>query len=332
MITLSGEKFLYYNNNHRTFRVIILLILFGISGTTTYAQYGGTAGAFSRMGFGARGLAMGNAMTAIVGGEISPYYNPALAAFQTDHVFTAAYSMMSLDRSLNFVQYCQHLKGTAGIAVGIINSGVSKIDGRNIDGQPTGDLSTSENLFFGAFANNFSDLLTLGAMFKYYHYQLYENISTYSAGVDFGCIITLDGKTRIGLTVSDLGVKYRWDTSKLYGDQGSATIDEFPTIIKIGVARTFVDSTLTASIDYAASSNSTQQLRCGVEWNPLENFSLRAGCDRIDLQDRSSGAMPTFGFAAGYPIGNWRPTIHYAYGIEPFSPTGIHIISVTVGF
>jgi hypothetical protein len=308
------------------------MIFVAIAGTTAYAQYGGTPGAFSRMGFGARGLALGNAMTAIVGGDVSPYYNPALAAVQNGHVLTAAYSMLSLDRSLNFVQYCQHLRGTAGIAVGFINAGVSKIDGRDADSNPTGDLSTSENLFFGAFANNFSDVVTVGVMFKYYHYQLYENISTYSAGVDFGCIISLDEKTRIGLTVNDVGVKYRWDTSKLYGELGSATIDEFPVLIKIGIARTFIDSTLTASIDFVASTNSTQHLRCGIEWSPVQYFSLRAGCDRIDLQDRTSGAMPTVGFAAGYPLGDWHPTIHYAYGVEPFSPSGIHIISVTVGF
>ncbi len=244
-------------------------------GSSVHAQYGGTAGAFARIGFGARGVAMGNAMTAVVSGKLSPYYNPALTAFQSDHVITAAYTVMSLDRSLNFLQYSQHLKKSAGIAVGFINSGVSKIDGRDSDGISTGDLSTSEYLFFASFANSFTDKLACGVTFKYYYYKLYENITAYSAAVDLGCIYSINKNMSVGIAVNDLGAKYRWDTSKIYGDQGTTTIDAFPTIIKIGVAHTLFDSTVTAAIDYVASSQNTHHLRVGVEWNPLESFSLR---------------------------------------------------------
>ena len=38
----------------------------------------GLAGAPMRMGFGARGMAMGNAMTAVTSGDVQSYYNPAL--------------------------------------------------------------------------------------------------------------------------------------------------------------------------------------------------------------------------------------------------------------
>ena len=313
-------------------RSLCILVFLGAWEPSAIAQYGGTAGAFSRIGFGARGLALGNAMTAIVNGDISPYYNPALPAFQSGRVVTAAYTIMSLDRSLNFVQYSQRLRGSAAVAIGIINSGVSKIDGRDTDGRPTGYLSTSENLIFGTFAKTFTDWWTIGATFKYYHYSLYENISASALTVDLGFMITVDNNTTIGVTLNDLNVKYQWNTTKLYGDQGSSTIDEFPTLIKVGVARMLFDSMLTASIDYVASTSSTHQLRLGLEWNPQEYFSLRAGCDRIDLQDSYSGAMPTFGFAVRYPMNGWHPAIHYAYGIEPFSPSGIHLIAVTVGF
>jgi hypothetical protein len=297
-----------------------------------HAQYGGTAGAFARIGFGARGLAMGNAMTAVVNGELAPYYNPALTAFQSDHAFTAAYTAMSLDRSLNFVQYIQHLKKYAGISVGIINSGVSKIDGRDANAIPTGGISTSENMFFASFANRFSDWLTFGVTFKYYHYKLYEDITAYTVGVDLGCIVIIDKDMSIGASVGDIGAKYQWNTTKLYDDRGLTTEDVFPTIIKIGIARTFFDSSVTAAIDYVASTENTHQLCAGIEWSPMDIFSLRAGCDRMDIRDRWSGAMPTFGFAIEYPMGSWHPTIDYTYGIEPFAPSGIHIISVTVGF
>ena len=45
------------------------------------AQVGGHAGAFTRLGFGARGMGMGNAMTAVTDGYVVGSYNPALIPF-----------------------------------------------------------------------------------------------------------------------------------------------------------------------------------------------------------------------------------------------------------
>ena len=39
-------------------------------------------GAFSRMGFGARGIGMGNAMSAVTTGNLVSYYNPAFHHFR----------------------------------------------------------------------------------------------------------------------------------------------------------------------------------------------------------------------------------------------------------
>lgn len=322
---------MYYNKTLLNAGIVSLLILFAGSFSPVRAQYGGTAGAFARIGFGARGLSMGNAMTAVINGEVSPYYNPALSAYQNDHLFTAAYTVLSLDRSLNFFQYSQYLKQYAGIAAGVITSGVSKIDGRDTDGMPTGNLSTTEIMAFGSFANRFSDDLAFGVTFKYYHYILYQDVSAYTIGVDLGCIYTIDENTTAGIAVSDMGAKYRWNTSNIYGDQGLTTEDAFPTLISIGFARTFFDSSVTAAITYVASTQATHQLRAGIEWNAMKYFSIQAGCDRIDLRDRWSGAMPTFGFSLSYPMHDFRPTIKYAYGIEPFAPAGMHIISISVG-
>ncbi|MGB5289477.1 MAG: hypothetical protein WBN42_13405, partial [Ignavibacteriaceae bacterium] len=60
-------------------------------------------GAFSRIGFGARGIGMGNAVSSITEGELVSYYNPAITPFQENNSFQAGYSFLSLDRSLNFL-------------------------------------------------------------------------------------------------------------------------------------------------------------------------------------------------------------------------------------
>lgn len=99
------------------------------------------AGSFSRMGFGARGMGMGNAMAAVIDGNLVSYYNPALSAFQNDNYFQTSYSFLSLDRALNFLNFTKKFefgkskkKRTAGISIGIINAGVSGIKGTDNQG------------------------------------------------------------------------------------------------------------------------------------------------------------------------------------------------------
>ena len=46
-------------------------------------------GAFSRIGFGARGIGFGNALSSITEGQLVSYYNPAITPFQENNSFQA---------------------------------------------------------------------------------------------------------------------------------------------------------------------------------------------------------------------------------------------------
>ena len=63
-----------------------------------FSEINSMPGSFSRMGFGARGMAMGNAMSAVASGDLISYYNPALSVFLTGNLFTSSLSTLSLDR------------------------------------------------------------------------------------------------------------------------------------------------------------------------------------------------------------------------------------------
>ena len=62
----------------------ITLQVAGSSSAKAQTSYdpGGLAGAPMRMGFGARGMAMANALTAVKTDDETGYYNPALVPFQ----------------------------------------------------------------------------------------------------------------------------------------------------------------------------------------------------------------------------------------------------------
>ena len=166
-----------------------------------FTEINSKVGAFSRMGFGARGIGMGNAMSAVTTGNLVSYYNPALPPFQEYNSFQSGYSFLSLDRSLNFLSFTRKFdfyskvnsqdkepRATAGLSFGIINSGVSGIDGRDNNGLQTGELSTSENQVFLGVSNKFSKKLSLGIAVKFYYYKLYEEITTNGIGLDIGAL------------------------------------------------------------------------------------------------------------------------------------------------
>lgn len=299
---------------------------------TSLAQLGGTPGAFSRMGFGARGIGMGNALTAVASGDVVGYYNPALLSWSEYRQVSASFGILSLDRRLNFLSYSQPLRPSAGISAGIINSGVSNIDGRDADGEPTGPLKTSENEVFMSFSNRFKGGFSLGITIKLLYYHLYTDVSTTTVGLDFGFYIPINDAIALGVTARDVNSKYRWDTSELYGQQGTSRTWEFPQLYTLGMAYRLPDSLALVAADFEISNKSTIMGRFGVEVPLIPEISVRAGIDRVDLKEKGNGVKPTFGFSARKSIDDWTPAINYAFVVEPFSPSPTHIISLTVIF
>ncbi|MDR3668141.1 MAG: hypothetical protein P4L35_14965, partial [Ignavibacteriaceae bacterium] len=83
--------------------LLFLIISTALMAQTQFSSMGDMPGAFSRFGFGARGMGMGNAMSAVTEGNLVSYYNPALSVYQERNSFQTSYSILSLDRSLNFL-------------------------------------------------------------------------------------------------------------------------------------------------------------------------------------------------------------------------------------
>jgi hypothetical protein len=313
-------------------RILFSILIFATLVTVpAKAQLAGAPGAFARLGFGARGMGMGNALTAVIDGDITSFYNPAVTPFLTDKVAALSYGLLSLDRSLNTLSYSQAIKPTAGFSVGIINAGVRKIDGRDGDGFQTGDLFTSENQFSFSFANRMSKIISIGIALKIYYYRLYENVSSTDLGIDAGGIARLSDNLALGIVVQDIGSKYKWDTSNLYGDQGNSTVEPFPLLRKIGLSYAFNDNAGLLSLDLENSNKSTNIIRIGGELFLSDMFTVRAGLDHWDTQEPAQAA-PTFGFSVRTSSARLTPVINYAYVIEPYGLFGMHIISLSTRF
>lgn len=328
--------------------LLFLIITQTVYSQPEFSEMSVKPGAFSRMGFGARGIGMGNAMSAITQGNLVSYYNPALTVFQEGNSFQTSYSFLSLDRSLNFLNFTrkfdfysskdslvenQEPRSTAGFSIGIINSGVSSIEGYDNNGLKTEDLSTSENQFFIGLANRFSKKLSLGLNVKFYYYKLYEEITSTSFGVDLGALYKVNEMFNVALMVSDLNSKYKWDTGTLYGSQnGITTEDKFPLLLKIGIGYHNREKGITAGIDFENSSVNSNVLKLGIEYNIFENLYLRGGIDQFDLSNKDRPAKPALGFSYSRNFGNILIGINYAFMIEQYSPQDRHIVGVNINF
>ncbi len=313
----------------------------------TQAQ-NGTAGAFTRMGFGARGQGMGNALTTVNTGTISTYYNPALSAFQEGHVLHGSYGILSLDRKFNQVSYTQMIRihnkeaniyadepgvqSISGVSISWINAGDANIQGYDSDGFKTDLLSVFENQFAVNFGTRFSDRLAAGFNAKFYYAGLYEGVTSSGFGLDIGILYTVSPSLRIGLVAQELLTKYKWDTSELYGAQnGNSTEDPFARIYRLGVGYTLPNESGIAAVDVEAVED-VYLARLGVEIPIVENIWLRGGVERIDFSDAGIDPRPTFGFSISQPIAQMQPVIHYAFILEPVAPTPTHVLSFALQF
>ncbi len=74
----------------------ILLSLFSVVSFAQpqFSEMAVSPGAFSRLGFGARGIGLGNAVSSITEGELVSYYNPAITPFQENNSFQVGYSFL----------------------------------------------------------------------------------------------------------------------------------------------------------------------------------------------------------------------------------------------
>lgn len=310
----------------KTFASLALLLLIPFCAS---AQIAGTAGSFSRLGFGARGMGMGNAGVAVNTGAVSTYYNPALSAFSQSPTAAATFSILAFDRYENSLSYTQPLKPLAGLSVGLINAGVRHIDGRDADGQQTEEYSVTENQFYLSFANRVDERLSIGVTVKLLYSKLFEDVKSTTVGFDLGLCAQLTDQLSLGAAVIDLNSKYKWDTKQIYFENGRTTEDKFPNLRRIGLAYTIPSAGALLSAEYENSSQGSNIFRVGAEYTFLEHFTLRGGVDRLELGDKATGAKPSLGFTVTQPLTGWTPSIHYSYIVESFAPNGMHIISIS---
>lgn len=327
-------------------RSVFLLLVLGVglavggAPSPAVGQDTGT-GAFSRLGFGARGMALGNALAADPSADVSSHYNPALLPSADNQRISASAALLSFDRELQFLEFTTPVGPTAGIGLSLTHAGVSDIDGRNADGVHTEALSTDEFALSLAFGNRFTDWLSVGTALTLYQSELVPDVDPVRGfGLDFGVRVRATDRLRLAATVDDLLAKYEWDASAIGG--GTHT-DQFPVRVRLGASYSVLDERLrfltevesryTARDrrvpDVITTSGGPQartrtesflfrnlRARVGVSFQLVDILEVRSGLDRIGVEG-TSGLRPSAGFGVRQSVGNLDLRIHYAATLEP---------------
>jgi hypothetical protein len=320
------------------------------------------AGAFARIGFGARGVALGSAGVADGSGLGMPHYNPALTPFVGRQHVEASTALMSHDREVQFLQVGASLPPRAGVAGGLIRAAVTDIDGRDDSGFPTQTLSAEEYQVFLAFGIRMTDRLTGGLAMQVFRAELFEGLEPgLSIGIDLGLHLRATDRLSLGLVADDLLGKYTYEGSAAGGTVGgTSTSDALPTRLRLGGSYTLGDSArgttqLLAEVEGRFSTreafatrpvvrNGVPLLepqatdytdadvlaRIGAEHRFAGSpIRVQAGIDGIGGDQFGLDALrPSVGFGLEQAAGTIRLRAQYAARLEPYGQGVMHLLTV----
>ena len=314
-------------------RIFIWLICFILVGTGLAENGdGGYAGAFLRMGMGARAKALGDAYTAVPEGAVSGFYNPALLPHLERRYLDISFAFLPLDRHLDYIAYAQSLVPPAedgdnplkaGFSLAYIRAGVDHIDGRDFSGNSIGDFSHSEHAFYLSFGLCPLPFLSVGVSGKVLYSRFPSlgqddsAISSTGFGLDVGAFAVPLPNLTIAAVLHDNLSKYTWNTDKVW-ERGTSTTYAFPQILRAGISYRLPKDWLLITAEMENSAEQNPRYHVGAELYAQDVGALRIGWDHD---------LPTFGIGFKMSLFGHQTGLDYAYVAAGDSPRADHIFN-----
>ncbi len=310
-------------------RFIILAVIF-VSLIITHIQAddnGGYAGAFLRMGLGARSIAMGNTGIAENPTACGAFYNPAIFGFMEGKMVGLSHSFLSLDRHVNYISFSMKVQPGAGFSISWMETGVGDLKSYNSIGQETGDINQTANAVYFSFGRTFTEKLSVGVSIKI----LWEFINDgtdefdYSAngvGIDLGVIYKLTDDLTLAYQLRDIKSKFKANTDKIF-ELGGTTIDQFPLINKVGASYITPFDWIKVNYEFEWSDKDAYKHHLGTEALWGQNLALRLGFDDLNF---------TFGAGIDFSFLGTISFLDYAFVPSIFDEGSSHIFSWQIAF
>jgi len=312
-------------------KVLSILLAIAVSLPLLAEDASGQAGAYLKMGVGARALGMGGSFTAIADDGTAAFWNPAGLVQLNKKSISTMHTVLKLDRTYNFLNYIQPLKkrkaawGINYTRFGVDNmnethiwrytdnthtavsrdltygDAVTTTDGRIIpvtvgDSAIANNFSINYNQWKALYGGNNLEIFStfddsewalslsyaqvmnkktyLGGNLKYLKQELFDyNADSYA--LDLGFMYLANSKTKLGLSIRDIGAKLKWDTP-------SGHSDKVPVTSTLGIAYSPKKS-INIAMDYTNIDNGENIFHAGIEGYIKNKFGVRFGTDNGDF-------------------------------------------------
>jgi len=242
----------------------------------------GTCGAqFLKIGVGGRAMAMGGAFVGLSDDASGIYWNPAGLANmnKTEALFMHLVWFQDISYEYFACAKPDGKSGTTGLGIGYLHMG--KLQGRDQEGNPTSDFTSSDMLITISHGHNLLNSgVSLGGSVKYINEKIKDK-NVYAFAFDLGCIYQtpLEG-LRLGGLVQNLGQKIKFVKES----------DKLPTLFKLGVSysRNLMQSPVNLAMDIYSPSDGRMSLHLGAECIYENTFIGRIGYKNLSQSTESN--------------------------------------------
>jgi len=309
--------------------ITIVSCLMKIPSWADNSKTGTTAAQFLKIGVGARATAMGGAYGAVCNDVTAVFWNPAGLCLTKEQEISVMHSEWFEGIKYEFLGYSKRFKkfGTLAISGNYLSYG--DLTGTREDSATGAYLAGSDYTFTASdfsgaisYAKLFGRFLGIGANFKYIQLKNEDEKATGIAS-DLGIQYLLYSVKpvllkKISLSAHNLGSSIEY----------IAESDVLPRYVRVGAAWGFNKDKLLLGSDVIIPNDNKILLALGMEYTPVDLFSIRGGYRYRLGGDNLNGLS---GLTAG--IGIKIPDYNIDYAYAPYGDLGdTHRISLRFAF
>jgi hypothetical protein len=332
---------------YRIKKYLLPFVLFSFLTINAQEPYrvGTTTANFLEIGFGTKGIAMGDAVVSNIDDISSVYWNPAGLALMKRNQAMFQVRPWLVDINLGMAAVGINLGNLGTIAFGITYADFGEMDVTTMDMQE----GTGERFSAGDFAASFTyarrlaQWFAFGASFKYISSNIWE-VSASAIAVDLGVMFNTEFLSptgereeglQIGMSISNYGTRMQYDGMNLLNPidilpnengnysrvEGAFKLREWelPLLFRVGVTATPIateNTKLRVAVDALHPNNNSESVNVGAEylWD-IETFGeiyIRGGYKGLFMVNSEYGLTLGGGFAKEI-LGNIKIFIDYAY-------------------
>lgn len=272
---------------------------------------------------GARGVAMGEAFSAVADDATAIHWNPAgLALIPTgDAAFMHAAYLANI--SYEFLGYGQRVGERSVLAGSLQFFDYGTLTGKDVNNNPIASFHPRTYIYSLAFAQTVADVeegaeVSAGVTLKHVRTQIKQSASALAADVGFLTKFASEIPSRAALVVQNMGQGPKYDSAR----------DRLPLTLRGGLA--FMPAPWVLSFDLVAPRGNRPYGALGVEFarafTPTWDAALRAGYNTL-LYESGPDGLRGFGFGLGIKVRPVNFSIDYA--LVPFGDLGLtHRVSL----